>query len=197
MLQTFFYTCSSIVSIYSFVCLIRVLLTWIPQIDYSPAGRFIAGLCDPFLNWFSRFRFTRVGSIDFSPIIALGVLSVASMAFSTLAATGHITLGIILAGFLQVVWSFFSFFLNIIILFLVIRLIYDLFNRYGYSPFWTMLDRFLNHPISYVTGIFNHGRKPMGYRAALILTLVVMLVLRIGLEIGMGYLNRMLFSLPV
>jgi YggT family protein len=197
MLQSFFNTCGSLVSIYSFACLIRIFLTWMPQLEYSSFGRFLSGLCDPFLNWFRRFPFTRVGAVDFSPILAFGVLSVASMVFSTLAATGHITVGFILAGFVQVIWQFLGFFLTIIILFLVIRLIYDLFNRYGYSQFWTMLDRFLNKPISWVTGFFNHSRRPMGYRASLVLTLVVMLVLRVGLEYGVQYLVKILTALPL
>jgi len=197
MLKSFFYTCSSLISVYSFVCLIRILLTWMPQIDQSPAGRFVAGLCDPFLNWFRRFSFTRVGMVDFSPILALGALSLGGMIFSTLASTGHITLGLILAGLVQIIWSFVSFFLNIMILFLVIRLIYDLVNRNGFSPFWTMLDRFLNHPISYVTGLFNRGRGVMGYRASLILTLVFMVVLRVGLEFAIRYLLVFLYALPI
>jgi len=196
MLKSFFYTCSSVISVYSFVCLIRILLTWMPQIDQSPAGRFVAGLCDPFLNWFRRFSFARVGMIDFSPILALGALSLGSMIFSTLASTGHITLGLILAGLVQIIWSFVSFFLNIMILFLAIRLIYDLVNRNGFSPFWTMLDRFLNHPISYVTGLFNRGHV-IGYRASLILTLVFMVVLRIGLDFAIRYLLVLLYALPV
>ena len=142
--------------------------------ETSPFGRFLSGLCDPYLNWFRRFKFSRIGMLDFSPVLALGALSVASMAFSTLASKGRITIGVLLAGLLQVIWSFFSFFLTIIVLFLFIRLIYDLMNRYGYSPFWSMMDRFLNRPISWITGIFNRTRKPMGYRASLVLTLVVM-----------------------
>lgn len=197
MIKSFFFTCSSVITLYSFVCLIRILLTWIPQFDYSPVGRFLASVCDPFLNWFRRFSFTRIGVIDFSPILALGILSVGSMAFSTLASTGRISIGIILAGLLQVVWSFFSFFLSLMILFLAIRLIYDLINRYGYSPFWTMLDRFLNHPISYVTSFFTRGRATMSYRASLILTLIVMIVLRVGLEIGVHYAMTLLSSMPV
>lgn len=197
MLKSFFFTCSSLISVYSFVCLIRILLTWMPQIDQSPAGRFVAGLCDPFLNWFRRFSFTRVGMIDFSPILALGALSLGSMIFSTLASTGHITLGLVLAGLVQIIWSFVSFFLNIMILFLAIRLIYDLVNRNGFSPFWTMLDRFLNHPISYVTGLFNRGRGVMGYRASLILTLAFMVVLRVGLDFAIRYLLAFLYALPV
>jgi YggT family protein len=168
-----------------------------PQLEYSPFGRILSGLCDPFLNWFRRFSFTRIGSVDFSPILAFGVLSVASMVFSTLAATGHITVGFILAGFLQVIWQFFGFFLTLIILFLVIRLIYDFVNRFGYSQFWTTLDRFLNKPISWVTGFFNHSHRPMGYRASLILTLVVAVVLRVGLEYGVQFLVKLFVSLPL
>ncbi len=197
MLKSFFVTCGSIVSVYSFVCLIRILLTWIPQLETSPFGRFLSGLCDPYLNWFRRFKFSRIGMLDFSPVLALGALSVASMAFSTLASKGRITIGVLLAGLLQVIWSFFSFFLTIIVLFLFIRLIYDLMNRYGYSPFWSMMDRFLNRPISWITGIFNRTRKPMGYRASLVLTLVVMLVMRIGLEYAVPYISHFLTNLPI
>jgi YggT family protein len=197
MLKTFFITCSSLVTLYSYACLIRIFLTWIPQLEYSPPGRFFAAMCDPFLNWFSRFSFTRIGAVDFSPILALGFLSVGSMVFNTLAATGHITIGIILAGFLQVIWSFFSFFLILIIVLLAIRLIYDLFNRYGYSPFWSMLDRFLNHPVSWVTSFFNRTRKPMSYRLSIILTLVVTILLWAGLQYGVRYLTHLLYTLPI
>ena len=197
MLKSFFYTCSSLISVYSFVCLIRILLTWMPQIDQSPAGRFVAGLCDPFLNWFRRFSFTSVGMIDFSPILALGTLSLGAMIFSRLASTGHITLGVVLAGLVQIIWSLISFLLIIMIVCLSIRLIYDLVNRNGFSPFWTMLDRFLNHPISYVTGLFNRGRGVMGYRASLILTLVFMIVLEVGLSFAVSYLTALLYALPI
>lgn len=196
MIQSILYAFSSLLSVYSFVCLLRILMTWIPQLENSQAGHFIKSICDPYLNWFRRFSFTRVGLVDFSPILALGVLSVASMAFSTFAATGRITVGIILAGLLQVIWSFISFFMNIFILFLVIRLIYDLFNRYGFSQFWTMLDRFLNPPISYVTRLFGRGRT-LSYRFSLILTLCVMVALRVGLSYGVAFLRTFLFTLPV
>ncbi len=196
MLQSIFYSLASLVSVYSFVCLLRILMSWMPQLEYSPVGRFIAGLCDPYLNWFRRFSFTRTGMVDFSPILALGTLSIASMTLTTLAATGRISLGVILGGVLQVLWSFFSFILNILILFLIIRLIYDIMSRYSYSQFWTMLDRFLNPPISKVTSFFMRGRT-LSYRMSLILTLAVIIVLRGGLEVAFRYLLALLYSLPV
>jgi len=196
MLYSIFSTLSTLITAYSFACLLRIFMSWMPQFEYTAPGRFIAALCDPYLNWFRRFSFTRVGAIDFSPIIALGVLSVASMSFSTLAVTGTITVGIILAGLVSVIWSFFSFFLNIVVLFLAIRLVYDLFNRYGYSQFWTMLDRFLNPVISKVTRLFGRGHT-MNYRLSLVLTLAVMFGLRIGVGYGIGRLVAFLMRLPV
>jgi YggT family protein len=195
MLKSIFFTISTLITIYSIICLVRIVLSWAPQIEYSPAGRFIAGICDPFLNWFRRFPFTRVGMVDFSPILALGTLSVGSMIFSTLASTGQISLGIIIASLVQVIWSFFSFLLTLFIIFLAIRLIYDFMNRYGYSQFWTMMDRFLNPPISYVTGIFSRGRKAFSYRTSLIITLVVTIIVRVGLEYGVKYLLAFLLGM--
>lgn len=196
MLQSLFYTISSLISLYSFVCIIRILMSWIPGVEYSPFGRFFSGLCDPYLNWFKKLSFTRIGMVDFSPILALGLLSVGSMTFSTLASSGRITLGIVFAGILQVIWSFFSFLLNILIIFLIIRLIYDLFNRYSYSQFWTMLDRFLNPPISKISHFFIKN-KTISYRASLILTLVCILVLRVSLQFLINYLVILLYSLHI
>ncbi len=196
MIQSFFSAIATLINLYSLVCLARVIISWIPDFEYSAPGRFLAGMCDPYLNWFRRFRFARVGAVDFSPILGLGALSVASMTFSTFGATGRFSLGVVLYGILQVLWSFFSFFFNILILFLAVRLVYDLVNRHGYSPFWSMLDRFLNPPIAWVNGLLNRGR-PLPYRASLILTLVAVIAARVGLTFAVSFLGRVILSLPV
>jgi YggT family protein len=196
MLRSLFDAASSLISVYSLVCVIRVLLSWIPEFEYTQAGRILARICDPYLNWFRRFSFTRIGTVDFSPVVAIGVLSVIAQVLPGIGVTGHISIGIILAGILAVVWSFFSFFLIILILALAIRLLYDIFNRYGYSQFWTMLDRFINPSISRVSGFFGRG-KPMPYRTALILTLLVMIAAWILLHYGVIYIRTFFFTLPV
>jgi len=196
MVYSILFTLSSLVSIFSLVCLVRIIFTWIPSVEHSAAGRFLSRICDPYLNWFRRFSFTRIGVIDFSPILALATLSALTMILSTILATGRISVTVVLFALLHVLWSFFSFLLNILILFLFIRLIYDLFNRYGYSPVWTMIDRFLNPVISRVTRIFS-GSKPVTYRLSLFLTLAVLLALRIGLSFGMKYLYLFLSAHPM
>ncbi len=200
MIQSIFYTFSSLASLFSLICLVRILFTWAPNLDYSTVGRILARICDPYLNWFRRFSFTRIGIADFSPILALATLSVVTMVLSSIAATGRISLLVIIFAVLQVLWSFFSFILSILVLFLLIRLIYDLFNRYGYSPFWTMLDRFLNPVISLVSRFFTRvfsRTKPFRYRVSLLITFFTVLALRIALSFGMAYLYALFMTKPV
>ncbi len=196
MLRSLFYTASSLISLYSLLCVIRVLLSWMPEIESSQPGRILARCCDPYPNWFRRFSFTRIGMVDFSPVIAIGVLSVVAQVLPGIGVTGHISIGVILAGILDVVWSFFSFFLVMLIVALATRLVYDLVNRYGYSPFWTMLDRFLNPSISRVSSFFMKG-KTLPYRTALILTLAVTVLSWIILHYGVVYLRTVFYTLPI
>lgn len=195
MLHSLFYTISSLISLYSLACFIRIIMTWIPTLEHSAAGRFISRLCDPYLYWFRRFRFTRVGAIDFSPLLALGLLSVASMTFSTLAASGSITVGIVLAGLVQVMWSIVSFMLNLFILFLIIRLILDLVNKYGYSPFVAAMDRLLN-PIIARASRFLFRSRIISYRASLLITLGMAVITRVGFGFGINALHQILVNLP-
>ena len=32
------------------ICFVRIMLSWFPGAQYSPVGRFLSSLCDPYLN---------------------------------------------------------------------------------------------------------------------------------------------------
>ncbi len=185
---------SSVIQLYSLVCLIYILLSWSPGLKYSSIGVFLASICEPFLNWFRRFSFTRIGIVDFSPILALGVLSILSSTFQRLAVTGKLSLGFIIAGLIQIIWSFFSFLLTLILLFLFVRIIYDfLFSKQVRSNFWIMLDNFLNPIINYVSRLFFRNRN-VSYRMRLITSFVSTLIVKLGIEIAVSWLYIMLSS---
>ena len=78
---------ASVVSIYTLLCFVRVMLSWFPGAEYSRFGQVLCQMCDPYLNIFRRFRFLRFSSFDFTPAIALCVL-MALQAFFTSLATG-------------------------------------------------------------------------------------------------------------
>ena len=186
MMSSLLITVRQLINAYLFLCFIKILLSWVPSAAYSSFGRVLSSICDPYLNWFRRFRFTRIGMVDFSPIISLGILSIAAQLITSILATGTISLWAVVVSIIQLIWSFVSFILNLLIIFLIIRLGYDLFGSSNSSPFWYNLDRFLSPVIAKTTGFFQ--RKPLQYRTRLVLTIILILLLRIVLGFFFGSL---------
>lgn len=59
------------VNIYTLLLLIRVLLSWFPNVNwYNPVFSLLSQLTDPYLNLF-RSIIPPVGGMDFSAILAL------------------------------------------------------------------------------------------------------------------------------
>ena len=186
MVRSLLLTVRQLINVYLFLCFIKILLSWVPSAAYSSFGRMLSSICDPYLNWFRRFRFTRIGMVDFSPVLSLGILSIAAQLITSLLTTGTISLWGLCVSIIELVWSFIGFMLNLLIIFLIIRLGYDLFGSSNGSPFWYNLDRFLSPVIAKVTGFFQ--KKPLQYRTRLILTIVIILLARIALGLFFGSL---------
>ena len=77
----------STLQIFSFLLLIRVLLTWFPSIDWSNGA--LSALCsltDPYLNIF-RGIIPPIGGFDISSILAFLLLSVIQQALGGAAGT--------------------------------------------------------------------------------------------------------------
>jgi YggT family protein len=73
-----FQTLASFVEIYSYVLIVRVLLTWFPQINwYNQPFSALSQVSDPYLNLF-RNIIPSLGGIDISPILAFLVLNIVS-----------------------------------------------------------------------------------------------------------------------
>jgi len=71
-------TLTTFVQIYVALMIIRVLLSWFPNINwYDPPFSILSQLTDPYLNLF-RSIIPPLGGIDFSPMIAFFVLQFGS-----------------------------------------------------------------------------------------------------------------------
>ncbi|MGM9951511.1 MAG: YggT family protein [Lysinibacillus sp.] len=68
-----YYVINNVFTIYTFMLIAYILLSWVPAAQNSAVGRFLAAVCEPYLGFFRKF-IPPIGMIDISPIIALFAL---------------------------------------------------------------------------------------------------------------------------
>ena len=186
MISSLFNTFGFAVKIYSYLCIVYIFLSWFGS---NSRGGFLYEICDPYLSWFRRFKFTQIGMVDFSPILAIGILSLFSgVLFQIADMRTFSVLGIIL-NLVGIVWSFFSFLLNFFIIILIIRLVLDFSENYRQGNFVDMLDRFLS-PVFVRVHKLSGGRF-MSLRKQIIVCLIVLILIRFLLGAFIGSLSVM------
>ena len=186
MISSLFSTLGFVVKIYSYLCIIYIFLSWLGS---NSRGGFLYEICEPYLSWFRRFKFTQIGMVDFSPILAIGILSLFSgVLFQIADMRSFSVLGIVL-NLVNIVWSFFSFLLNFFIIILIIRLVLDFSENYRRGNFADMLDRFLSPVFVRVHKL--SGGKFMSLRKQIIVCLIVLILLRFLLGSFIGSLSVM------
>ncbi|HBK58314.1 MAG TPA: YggT family protein [Spirochaetaceae bacterium] len=181
---------SVVVSIYMLLCIVRIFFSWVPSLMTTKWGRLIAGLTDPYLELFRPIALFRTPNVDFSPIVALAVLSVVNNLFVTLSYAVRITLGFILSLLLDAVWSAVSFLLGFFLVVVFIRIIGVIARLATLHPLWQILDGIINPLLFRVNTLIYRGRA-VQYLQGLITGFIVVLVAR-GLG---GWIVRLLTSL--
>jgi YggT family protein len=187
---------SAIVSIYMLLCIVRIFFSWVPSLMTTKWGRLIARFTDPYLDLFRSIALFRTPNVDFSPIVALAVLSVVNNLFVTLSYAVRITLGFILSLLLDAAWSAVSFLLGFFLVVVFIRTIGVVGRLATLHPLWQILDGIINPLLFRVNRLIYRGRA-VNYLQGLITGFVVVLVAR-----GLGgwivrLLPSLLMSLPV
>jgi len=186
---------SVVVSIYMLLCIVRIFFSWVPSLMTTKWGRLIADLTDPYLELFRPIALFRTPNVDFSPIVALAVLSVVNSLFVTLSYAVRITLGFILSLLLDAAWSAVSFLLGFFLVIVFIRIIGVIARLATLHPLWQILDGIINPVLFRVNTLIYRGRA-VQYLQGLITGFVVVLVVR-----GLGgwivqLLTSLLMSLP-
>jgi YggT family protein len=199
----------SLLGLYMILIFIRVIVSWFSQgargsyprfggyqreTSYGKPYEILCALCDPYLSWFRRFRIFRLGALDFSPVAALAFLSVLNTLVATLARFGRISLGIILAVLLGVVWSAVSFFIGFAVILLVLRFIAYMVN--GSSFFWSTVER-LSEPIVHRVSRIIFRSRIVHYLTSLITSAALLVGLWVALRVLVGIASGLLLRLPV
>ncbi|MDR1929107.1 MAG: YggT family protein [Treponema sp.] len=187
---------SSVISVYMILIVIRILLTWFSGVDFGKPYMFLCSVCDPYLNWFRRFRIFRNSVLDFSPLIALAVLGLVRRLLTAWNHSGRISLGIALAMLLTAVWSVLSWVLGFLIIVLILRLFAYLFNANIYSPFWRLID-FIAQPVLYRINRIFFPLRILNYLGRIILAIGALLFITALLWAVVVFGRFLLQALPL
>lgn len=181
---------SAFLSLYSLLCLLRIIITWIPNYSYSKPADILAQICDPYMNLFRGIKWLRFGSFDFSPALALCILGAGSQIFSSLANGGYINLQMILAMILGIFFSILSSLIFFLIILFAIRLILIMINKDSYNTSGFManqIDSSISSIVYRIARTFAMGRR-ITYKAALIISIIALLFLQFALRILLAFI---------
>ena len=182
MIQTALSILAGVLALYTFLCFIYILMSWFPGAKFTKFGHFMTTICEPYMGLFRKMSFLRIGNIDFSPIVSLGILSLASAILAGIQRTGRIFFGGILGTILSSLWSITSSIIGIFTLLIFIRWIVLLINkgRTSYESGWNQVDMILNKMTYKIAGTIS--KKSMSYQTSLLMSWIILLV-----ALGVGH----------
>ena len=196
MLRTILSLLSAIIIIYTILCFIAIFITWIPGAKFTKFGKFITSVTDPYLRIFSHISWLRFGNVDFSPIIAIGLLSLISSILGMITTTGVIHFGTILALIVNLLWSIISSLLTILMLLIFIRWIVLLVNKGQVSTNsgWYQLDLLLQKFVYKIGNTFFKINQT--YQKALLVSWISLLIIWVVLRILTKILMNLCGMIP-
>ncbi|MDR1505903.1 MAG: YggT family protein [Treponema sp.] len=186
---------TGVISIYMFLIFIRILLSWFSGADFGGPLVFLYYICDPYLNWWRRFKIFRNSPIDFSPLLALGFLSLLR-GIVTIGAIQGISLALILTLVINSLWTVISWVCFFFIAVLVLRLIAFLGNFNIYSPFWHLVD-LVSQPVLYRICRILFPSRIVSYVVRIVASIAALLLVTAGLWAAIMFATYLLRFLPV
>lgn len=196
MIQMILSILAGAVSLYTLLCFIYILMSWFPGAKFTKFGQVMTSICEPYMGLFRKMTFLRIGSIDFSPIVSLGILSLASAILAGIQKTGTIFFGGILGTILNSLWGIASSIIGIFTLLILIRWIVLLINkgRTSYDSGWNQVDIILNKMTYKIAGTFS--KKTMSYQTSLLLSWIILLITLIAGYILFAILVDLCYKMP-
>lgn len=183
------------VTVYSILCLVAIVMTWFPGAKFTSFGRFITKATNPYINIFRRITWMRVGYVDFSPILALAILSLVSSVLGGITSTGSIRFGYTLATIISMLWSLCRSLISFVLLVMLVRFIAILVKgeNYSQSSMWYSLDSFLGSLVQKIAGPFY---KKGDYKGELLVSIIVVFVFTFLGTLFFGILVNLCQSIP-
>lgn len=188
---------ASVVSIYTLLCFVRVMLSWFPGAEYSRFGQVLRQMCDPYLDIFRRFRFLRFSSFDFTPAIGLCVLMALQAFFNSLAMGKAFRISTILSMLVMLVGNIFTSVLGFFAVIILVRLIVYLIIGDGQGSYsiWTAMDRAISPIIFRIAGLVFRNQS-VSFVKALVTSFIILAVFAVGIAYALGVLGTLISMIP-
>jgi len=177
-------------SVYMLLCIVRVFLYWFPTSGLGRSAEMLERVTDPYLSIWSRLSFLKAGGIDFSPIVALAVLSGVSRMFSV-ASYGALTVGLVLSLVLEIAWAPVAFLLGFFAVLLIARIIAYAAHWNSLHPVWRAVDAMIN-PVLFRIKRLIYRDRIVNYMQGLITGVLVIAGVRVALGLVVGLLIGLL-----
>ena len=182
------------ISIYMFICVIRIILTWFPGTQNSKISDYLKKICDPYLNLFRKAKFLHIANFDFTPALALGVLAIVSNLLNSIATNGAFRVGGVLGSLIQLIWSIASSIITFLNIIIALRLIANALHKDYSSGIWSQLDRIIYPVQKRVTGLFKN--RTFSYKAQLGITLAACIIVQVIGSWLIGNIITLLVKIP-
>jgi len=155
-------------TLYMLLIMFRILLTWFQGPSFGKPLEMLRKVTDPYLGWFRRFQFLRVGNFDFSVIVAIIVLSILAAITGDLAAAAAVSVGGVVGLIIGRVASAAGFFLVFFLIMALVRVIGGAVGVNTAGRLWVTLDHLLEPVVHKVSLTLSRGQF-VSYRNALLL----------------------------
>ncbi|MBP7094827.1 MAG: YggT family protein [Spirochaetia bacterium] len=196
LLSAIFHALNALLTLYVFVCIVRLVSTWIPAVpEGSFVMRAVSALADPWFSLFGRSGRLRAGRLDFSPMVAIGVLYVVGGVLNQLAVLGRVRLGLVLASIVGVAWSVFAFFASFFAVLILARGVAYAFRWNSLHPAWRAIDALIN-PVVYRTNRIVYRNRIVNYLQGLATAFVILALFRVAGGFGVSALTGLLARIP-
>ena len=194
-MQTFFQIAQAVISVYMLLIFIRVLLTWFQGPSLGRPFEILASVTDPYIGFFRRFRFLRLGNMDFSPIAAVMTLIILLNIISSIHYLGRISLGIVLGIIVTAIWSSVSWIMSFFLILVVIRLVAHLFRLNAVGPLLRTVDIIIHPLLEFLQVKVLKGRL-ITFQNGLLITGAALLLATTGGNYLIRFAVAALYSLP-
>ena len=177
-------------SIYMLLCVLRIFMSWFPTSAIGRPAELVEQATEPYLALWRKVPFLVLGSVDFSPIAALAVLSGVSRIFS-MASFGTLTFGLVLAMIVEMFWSPVSFLLGFFLVMVLARVVAYTAKWNSLHPVWRSIDAMIN-PLLFRIKRFIYKDRIVNYMQGLWTGALVLLGARLVLGLIFGFILKLL-----